>query len=182
MRTSPMMPPEAMSPSMQPPAMPPLGFASVPLQPPSTAGDMFPLQQQVMVDPALQQMQHQMQVMQHRQAHMVRVLNWVVRQQATGGDENEQKRVRAMIKARVAADVEAERRRRREEELEEIEQVEKITKKEYVDGAIESERIRRINDTTGETAKQRGARRLSLNFINDLIQKDPTFITKTWGY
>ena len=100
----------------------------------------------------------------------------------TGGDENEQKRVRAMIKARVAADVEAERRRRREEELEEIEQVEKITKKEYVDGAIESERIRRINDTAGETAKQRGARRLSLNFINDLIQKDPTFITKTWGY
>jgi len=51
---------------------------------------MFPLQQQVMVDPALQQMQHQMQVMQHRQAHMVRVLNWVVRQQATGGDENEE--------------------------------------------------------------------------------------------
>ena len=69
-----------------------------------------------------------------------------------------------------------------EEELEEIEQAEKITKKEYVDGAIESERVRRINDTAGETAKQRGARRLSLNFINDLIQKDPTFITKTWGY
>ena len=42
--------------------------------------------------------------------------------------------------------------------------------------------MRRINDTTGEAAKQRGARRLSLNFINDLIQKDPTFITKTWGY
>ena len=35
----------------------------------------------------------------------------------TGGDETEQKRVRAMIRARVAADVEAERRRRLEKEL-----------------------------------------------------------------
>jgi hypothetical protein len=100
----------------------------------------------------------------------------------TGGDADEQKRIRAMIKARVAADVEAEKRRRREDELEQLEEIEKATKREYVDEAIEGERVRRMNDRAGESAKQRGARRLSLNFINDLIQKDPTFITKTWGY
>ena len=100
----------------------------------------------------------------------------------TGGDESEQRRVRAMIRARVAADVEAERRRRLEKELQVQEEEEKVSQKEYVNDAVEMERLRRVEDENGELIKQRGARRLSLNFINDLIQKDPTFITKTWGY
>ena len=100
----------------------------------------------------------------------------------TGGDETEQKRVRAMIRARVAADVEAERRRRLEKELNVQEEEEKLSQKQYVNDAVETERVRRVQDEHGELVKQRGARRLSLNFINDLIQKDPTFITKTWGY
>ena len=62
------------------------------------------------------------------------------------------------------------------------EEEEKVSQKEYVNDAVETERLRRVEDENGELIKQRGARRLSLNFINDLIQKDPTFITKTWGY
>ena len=49
-----------------------------------------------MVDSALQAMQFQMHVMQQRQGHMVRAMNWMMSRQqgtggqATGGDDNEE--------------------------------------------------------------------------------------------
>ena len=67
----------------------------------------------------------------------------------TGGDETEQKRVRAMIRARVAADVEAERRRRLEKELNVQEEEEKLSQKQYVNDAVETERVRRVRTNRG---------------------------------
>ena len=106
----------------------------------------------------------------------------VVEYQDSNTEEEESEKVRALIKARVAADVEqAKRQYDEEKERDEYD----ASLKERVDSvsrSVEMEQIRRAQDVEGEIDRQRGARRMSLNFINDLIQKDPDFIAKTWGY
>jgi hypothetical protein len=99
-----------------------------------------------------------------------------------GEATQEDEEMRALIRARVAADVE-QAKRENEAKRESEEKKTSLRKRlKAVNDQIEEERLRRIHDVEREVDKQRGARRMSLNFINDLIQKDPQFIAKTWGY